>query len=62
MLHRNLAQKIENGDAELHSRVNQTRDQYMRRDDLDAHLNPIRSQIDRMDVKLDRILEAQRKA
>lgn len=61
-MHRNLVTKIEGGDNALHSRLNETRDQYVRRDDLDGHLNPIRNQIDKMDSKLDRILEGQRKA
>lgn len=60
-MHRNLVSKIDTGDNDLHSRINDVRDKYVRRDDLDAHLNPIRSQIDHMDAKLDRILEVQRK-
>jgi len=59
MLHRNLTAKIETGDADLHHRVNDVREKYVRRDDLDAHLNPMRTQMERMDAKLDRILERQ---
>lgn len=62
MMHRNLVTKIENGDNALHSRLNDTRDKYVRRDDLDAHLTTIRTQMDKMDDKLDRIIEGQRKA
>lgn len=36
---RHLAQKIEDGDNALHHRINQTRDEYVKRIDLDAHLS-----------------------
>jgi hypothetical protein len=71
MVHRNLVTKLEAGDKEtstrmehadnaLHERINETREKYVRRDDLDAHLNSLRSDVQRMDGKLDRILERQR--
>ncbi|MFA5897868.1 MAG: hypothetical protein WC829_02020 [Hyphomicrobium sp.] len=60
MTHRNLTAKIEAGDAEIHSRVNETREKYVRRDDMDGHLNLLRNQMDRMDGKLDRLLERPR--
>lgn len=61
MVHRNLVTKIEEGHDDLHHRINLTRDQYVRRDDLDAHLNVMRGQMEKMDAKLDRILERQPK-
>lgn len=59
MVHRNLVAKIEASANDLHTRVNETRDKYVRRDDLDGHLNGMQRQIERMDAKLDRILERQ---
>jgi hypothetical protein len=59
MMHRNLVEKIETGDNALHHRINDTREKYVRRDDLDAHLNIMREQLGRMDAKLDRIMERQ---
>ena len=62
MVHRNLVSKIERGDGELHTRVNDVREKYVRRDDLDTHLSLLREQMNKMDAKLDRILERQTQA
>ena len=59
MMHKNLVQKIDTGDDDLHHRINDVRDKYVRRDDLDARLNVMRGQMEKMDAKLDRILELQ---
>lgn len=61
VVHRNLVNKIDTGDADLHHRINEVREKYVRRDDLDQHLSVMRGQMERMDAKLDRILERQPK-
>lgn len=38
---RNLSARIAAGDDRLHERVNRVRDEYVRRDDLDGHLQRI---------------------
>lgn len=39
---RSLSASIKEGDDELHARVNRTRDDYVRRVDLDSHINQLR--------------------
>jgi hypothetical protein len=60
-IHRNLSNRIETYRDEAHHRINDVKDKYVRRDDLDAHLSPIRQQMSGMDAKLDRIIERQQK-
>ena len=39
---RSLAASIKTGDDALHERINRTRDDYVRRVDLDGHINQLR--------------------
>lgn len=39
---RSLAASIKSGDDALHERINRTRDDYVRRVDLDGHINQLR--------------------
>ena len=59
MIHKNLIQKINTDNDNLHHRINDIHNKYVRRDDLDARLNVMRGQMEKMDAKLDRILELQ---
>lgn len=42
---RHVATKIETGDDELHHRINQVRDEYVKRVDLDAHISRVESRL-----------------
>lgn len=42
---RHMASKIETGDDELHHRINQIRDEYVKRVDLDAHITRVESRL-----------------
>lgn len=46
---RNLATRVSTGDRDLHKRIDDVKDKYVRRDDLDAHIRRIEKGID--DVK-----------
>lgn len=59
MIHKNLIQKINTDNNDLHHRIDDVHDKYVRRDDLDDRLNVMRGQMEKMDAKLDRILELQ---
>lgn len=39
---RSLSASIKEGDDNLHDRINRVRDDYVRRDDLDSHINQLR--------------------
>jgi hypothetical protein len=45
---RYVAKSIRDGDAELHSRINKVKDDYVRRDDLDKHLERIEHKLDEL--------------
>lgn len=42
---KHVAAQIKDGDDELHHRVNQIRDEYVKRVDLDAHMNRVESRL-----------------
>ncbi len=43
---------IKAGDDQLHERVNRTRDEYVRRDDLDQHIRRIEKSVEEMRVEM----------
>lgn len=43
---RHLAGRISNGDAELHARINKVREDYVRRADLDGHIQRLDRNVD----------------
>ena len=42
---RQMANQIRSGDDRLHERINRTRDEYVRRDDLDGHIRRLESSL-----------------
>lgn len=42
---RSLSEKINQGDNQLHERINRTRDEYVRRVDLDDHVKQLRDSV-----------------
>lgn len=49
---RQVMSTIQDGDDKLHHRVNETRDQYVRRDDLASHIQRIEKTVDEMRVEM----------
>lgn len=49
---RQVMATIQDGDDKLHHRVNETRDQYVRRDDLAVHLQRIEKTVDEMRIEM----------
>lgn len=54
--HDNLSKNIKDGDDALHERVNRVRDEYVRRADLDGHIQRLDKNVDdlRSDIKQSR--------
>ena len=68
-----VGKTVKEGDDALHQRINRTRDEYVRRDDLDAHISRIYSMMTEQRTeaekrheatmnRLDKIIEATRSA
>ncbi len=47
-----VKQSVKEGDAELHSRINRTRDDYVRRDDLMTHIERIEGNLREMRAEI----------
>ena len=56
-----LEQRIKAETAPLHERVNRVRDEYVRRDDLEAHLSRMEKQFDEVRAELRRTSETNEK-
>lgn len=52
-----LIGRMDKGDAELHGRIDQVKDDYVRRDDFNMHLQRVEQGIDKAVSRLDRIVE-----
>ena len=51
MRDRQVMKAIAEGDAELHHRINEVKDSYVRRDDLNGHMNTIEESVKAMRVE-----------
>jgi uncharacterized membrane protein YhiD involved in acid resistance len=49
---RQVMSTIQDGDDKLHHRINDTRDQYVRRDDLAQHIQRIEKTVDEMRIEM----------
>lgn len=58
---RSLAARLTRNNAILHSRIDDVKDNYVRRVDLDGHLSRWDKRMDSIESKIDRLLEKDKK-
>jgi len=58
---RHVMGKISRGNKSLHSKIDDVKEKYVRRDDLDTHLKPIRDQLEQVHADHREIIRLLRK-